>query len=60
MSRDLQELPRVIVVVEGGCVSGIYSEIELNCEILDHDNNEAEGVDESPLEEEAGDLDYCY
>jgi len=35
---DLQGLPRLIVIVEEGIVQWIRSEVELNVEILDWDN----------------------
>jgi hypothetical protein len=42
--------PRVIVVVEGGVVSAIYSDSRLNVDVLDHDNWKATDRNSCPEE----------
>jgi hypothetical protein len=47
MSLDRRELPRVIVVVEGGVVVGVYSDTEINVDVLDHDNADGQSKEDN-------------
>jgi hypothetical protein len=40
--RNINDLPRVIIEVEGGVVQAIYCSEPINVSVLDHDNWEAE------------------
>jgi len=40
--RNINDLPRVIIEVEGGVVHAIYSSEPINVSVLDHDNWKAE------------------
>jgi hypothetical protein len=65
MSADLQELPHVIVIIEGGLVAWVKSDTPLRVDVLDRDS---EGELESreareeydALGRKAEELEYSY